>query len=74
MTGPEPNGVTRLLLQWREGDDDALEVLTPIVYGELRRLARHYMGGERGGHLLQTTALVHEAYLKLVGSRHAASR
>ncbi len=67
-TRSEPaQGVTRLLVQWREGDNDALEELTPIVYGELRRLARRYMSGERSGHLLQTTALVHEAYLKLVG-------
>ncbi len=63
----EPSGVTRLLLRWKEGDHEALEELTPIVYNELRRLARRYMSGERSGHLLQTTALVHEAYLKLVG-------
>ncbi len=66
MSEPE-TGVTRLLVQWRGGDDDALEELTPIVYSELRRLARRYMHGERSDHLLQTTALVHEAYLKLVG-------
>ncbi len=60
-------GVTRLLLQWKQGDTGALTELTPIVYGELRRLARHYMRSERQGHVLQTTALVHEAYLKLVG-------
>ncbi|MEM1205226.1 MAG: sigma-70 family RNA polymerase sigma factor [Acidobacteriota bacterium] len=63
---PAPE-VTRLLLEWRKGDDDALERLTPVVYGELRRLARHHMRGERRDHVLQTTALVHEAYLKLVG-------
>ncbi len=63
----ETTGVTQLLLKWREGDAQALEELTPIVYGELRRLARHYMRAERQGHVLQTTALVHEAYLKLVG-------
>ncbi len=63
----QTTGVTRLLLKWREGDTEALEKLTPIVYGELRRLARYYMRGERSGHVLQTTALVHEAYLKLVG-------
>ncbi len=67
MTDPDSIGVTRLLVQWKDGDREALEELTPIVYSELRRLARHYMSGERGDHLLQTTALVHEAYLKLVG-------
>lgn len=67
MSDPRPSGVTRLLLRWKEGDDQALEELTPIVYGELRRLARRYMSGERTDHLLQTTALVHEAYIKLIG-------
>ncbi|MEM7352370.1 MAG: sigma-70 family RNA polymerase sigma factor [Acidobacteriota bacterium] len=67
MTEPDAGGVTRLLLQWKDGDREALEELAPIVYSELRRLARHYMSGENAGHLLQTTALVHEAYLKLVG-------
>ena len=66
---PEPaaSGVTQLLLEWRGGDEEALEKLTPIVYGELRRLGQHYMEGERQGHTLQATALVHEAYLRLVG-------
>jgi RNA polymerase sigma factor (TIGR02999 family) len=59
--------VTRLLLEWREGDADALERLTPMVYGELKRLARHYMRDERKERELQTTALVHEAYLRLTG-------
>ncbi len=67
MSERGPGGVTRLLLQWRDGDPQALEQLTPVVYNELRRLARRYMRGERKGHLLQTTALVHEAYLRLVG-------
>jgi RNA polymerase sigma-70 factor, ECF subfamily len=58
--------VTELLLAWGEGDRAALDRLVPFVYDELRRLARHYMSGERAGHLLQTTALVNEAYLKLV--------
>ncbi len=60
-------GVTRLLLDWRAGDREALGKLTPIVYQELRRLAHGYMRGEPRGHLLQTTALVHEAYMRLVG-------
>ena len=58
--------VTRLLVDWRSGDDAALEQLTPLIYDELRRLARKFMRGERAGHMLQTTALVHEAYLKLI--------
>jgi RNA polymerase sigma factor (TIGR02999 family) len=58
--------VTRLLHAWRQGDPDALERLTPLVYQELRRLARRHMRGERAGHVLQTTALVHEAYLRLI--------
>jgi RNA polymerase sigma factor (TIGR02999 family) len=58
--------VTQLLLAWRNGDAAALEELTPLVYEELRRLARHYMGNERVGHTLQATALVNEAYLRLV--------
>ncbi len=58
--------VTVLLLAWSSGDREALDKLTPVVYQELRRLARHYMRGERSGHTLQTTALVNEAYLRLV--------
>jgi RNA polymerase sigma factor (TIGR02999 family) len=58
--------VTKLLLAWSQGDSSALEQLTPVVYRELHRLARHYIGQERPGHTLQTTALVNEAYLRLV--------
>ena len=61
-----PEEVSALLQAWTEGDDSALEKLTPIVYDELHRLARHYMAGERSGHMLQTTALVNEAYMRLV--------
>lgn len=64
---PSPSQVTRLLMAWRDKDEQALEQLTPLVYGELRALARRYMRGERAGHPLQTTGLVHEAYLRLVG-------
>ncbi|HXU33605.1 MAG TPA: sigma-70 family RNA polymerase sigma factor [Thermoanaerobaculia bacterium] len=60
-------GVTQLLLAWREGDGAALDRLMPIVYAELHRLAHFHMQGEREGHLLQTTALVHEAYVRLIG-------
>jgi RNA polymerase sigma-70 factor (ECF subfamily) len=62
---PLSGDVSKLLRAWTDGDQRALEKLTPIVYGELRRLARHYMSGERTGHSLQTTALVNEAYLRL---------
>ena len=61
-----PGETTRLLSQWRAGDQAAFERLLPIVYDELRRLASSYMRSERPDHLLQTTALVHEAYLRLV--------
>lgn len=59
--------VTLLLSKARNGNEDALAQLVPLVYKELRRLAGHYMRGERIGHTLQPTALVHEAYLRLVG-------
>ena len=58
--------VTQMLLKWRGGDEDALERLMPMVYDELRRLAGHYMKTERKGHTLQATALVNEAYIRLV--------
>jgi RNA polymerase sigma-70 factor, ECF subfamily len=58
--------VSQLLRAWSDGDQGALDRLTPIVYDELRRLARRYMKGERPGHSLQTTALVNEAYTRLV--------
>ena len=58
--------VSTLLRAWSDGDQSALERLTPAVYEELRRLAHHYMKGERPGHSLQTTALVNEAYMRLV--------
>ena len=61
--------VTQLLLAWRQGEPLALEELIPVVHKELRRLAHRYMSGEREGHTLQTTALVNEAYLRLVDSR-----
>ena len=61
-----PRDITRLLLAWNNGDEAALEELTPLVYQELHRLARRYMGRERSGHTLQTSALVNEAYLRLI--------
>jgi RNA polymerase sigma factor (TIGR02999 family) len=61
--------VTRLLQAWRTGEDGALEQLTPLVYSELHRLAQRYMAAEQSGHTLQTTALVHEVYLRLVDAQ-----
>jgi RNA polymerase sigma factor (TIGR02999 family) len=66
---PPGNDVSTLLQAWSAGDATALDKLTPIVYGELRRLASRYMKSERDGHSLQTTALVNEAYLRLVDIR-----
>ncbi len=63
---PPRGEVSQLLRAWSEGDRSALDKLTPIVYDELRRLARRYMRRERPGHSLQTTALVNEAYMRLV--------
>ena len=62
-------GVTELLVAWGEGDKAALDELMPVVYDELRRLAQNYLSRERPGHTLQTTALVHEAYLRLVDQK-----
>ncbi|HTV97571.1 MAG TPA: sigma-70 family RNA polymerase sigma factor [Steroidobacteraceae bacterium] len=66
-----PANFTQLLTDWRDGNPQALEQLTPLVYDELRRLARTYMRGERGGHTLQATAVVHEAFLRLIGANVA---
>jgi RNA polymerase sigma-70 factor (ECF subfamily) len=65
MPSASPQDVTRLLADWNQGEDAALRELTPLVYEELRRLARHYMGEQRPDHTLQATALVNEAYLRL---------
>lgn len=62
----EDRDVTRLLVDWQNGDQGALDRLMPLVYNELRRIAARYLHSERGGHTLQTTALVHEAYIRLV--------
>jgi RNA polymerase sigma factor (TIGR02999 family) len=67
MTPPEPNEITKLLEASREGDEEALNKLLPLVYQELRRLAGHYLRKERPDHTLQPTALVHETYLRLIG-------
>jgi len=64
-----PSEVTGLLLAWSNGDESAYEKLIPLVYAELHRLAHHYMGRERPDHTLQTTALVNEAYVRLIDQR-----
>ncbi|MGZ5437227.1 MAG: sigma-70 family RNA polymerase sigma factor [Pyrinomonadaceae bacterium] len=64
-----PESVTQLLMSWNEGDESALDKLTPLVYTELRRLARNYLRRERNDHTLQPTALVNEAYLKLIDQK-----
>jgi RNA polymerase sigma-70 factor, ECF subfamily len=70
MLSVSSHDVTRLLKAWSAGDEAALEKLVPLVYGELHRAARHYMSGERPEHTLQTTALINEAYLRLVDFQH----
>lgn len=68
--------VSELLAKWQGGDEEALHVLVPLVYNELRRVAHHYLQQERSGHTLQSTALVHEAYLRLAkqGPAHLDNR
>jgi len=66
MTAPSAHDVTQLLAAWSDGDPAALERLTPLVYRELHRLAKGYIHQERPGHVLQTTALINEAYLRLI--------
>ena len=66
MSGGGDKDVTTLWLDWGKGDADALNQLTPLVYGELRRIAGHHLRRERPDHTLQSTALVHEVYLKLI--------
>ncbi|MFN0108614.1 MAG: sigma-70 family RNA polymerase sigma factor [Blastocatellia bacterium] len=69
VTDPSQQNVTELLLAWNSGDEAARDELLPLVYQELHRLAGRYLGRERGGHTLQATALVHEAYLRLVNQQ-----
>ncbi|MGI8998061.1 MAG: sigma-70 family RNA polymerase sigma factor [Pyrinomonadaceae bacterium] len=66
---PTPHELTQLLVAWSDGDKAALDKLTPLVYEELRRLAHQYMSQERPGHTLQTSALVNEAYLRLIDQK-----
>ena len=67
---PSSKSITQLLVEWRNGDVTALDKLTPLVYEEMRRLANHYMRRERQGHTLQTSALVNEAYIRLVDHKN----
>jgi RNA polymerase sigma-70 factor, ECF subfamily len=70
MTFPSQE-VSQLLRAWSDGDQTALDKLVPLVYDELRRMARHHMDRQQAGHMLQTTALIHEAYLKLIDQKEA---
>jgi len=67
---PAQHEITQLLAEWREGNQSALDELYPLVYDELHRLARRYMSRERAGHTLQTTALINEAYVRLVDQKN----
>jgi RNA polymerase sigma factor (TIGR02999 family) len=72
MIVPSSHEVTLMLKAWREGDETALEKLTPLVEAELRRLAHHYLAQKRPGHTLQTTALINEAWLRLIDWKNAS--
>jgi RNA polymerase sigma factor (TIGR02999 family) len=72
MSEARTHDLTGLLLSWRAGQDEALDRLLPLVHAELRRIARRHMAGERPDHLLQTTALVNEVYLRLLDVRRVA--
>jgi RNA polymerase sigma factor (TIGR02999 family) len=69
MPDDQSGQVTELLQHWKQGDEQALRALVPLVYKELRRLAHYHLQSERPDHTLQSTALVHEAYLRLLGGR-----
>jgi RNA polymerase sigma factor (TIGR02999 family) len=66
---PDSHPISELLVRWKAGDQEALAALVPLVYKELRDIARHHLRGERPGHTLQSAALVHEAYLRLLDQR-----
>jgi len=74
MLSASSHDVTQLLKAWSAGDEAALDKLVPLVYRELHRAARRYMAGERSEHTLQTTALINEAYLRLVDFQHISWR
>ena len=72
MAAPATHDLTQLLRSWSEGDKSALDQLVPLVHAELHRLARGYMRGERQGHTLQTTALINEAFLRLIDCKNVS--
>jgi RNA polymerase sigma factor (TIGR02999 family) len=74
MLVSSPQEITQLLVAWNKGDQRAMEQLAPLVYTELHHLARRHMAGERPGHVMQTTALVNEAYLRLIDWRNVEWR
>jgi RNA polymerase sigma-70 factor, ECF subfamily len=74
MGGSDQAGITQLLIAWSDGEREALQQLVPLVYDDLRRLAAGYMGRETPGHSLQPTALVHEAYVRLIDQRRVQWR
>lgn len=69
MEVPQENEVTRLLAAWSDGKEEALDELLPLIYAELRKMAKRFMNSQPSGHTLQTTALIHEAYLKLADQK-----
>lgn len=71
MPESQPGQVTLLLQHWKQGDEQALHALIPVVYKELKRLAHYHLQSERSDHTLQSTALVHEVYLRLLGNQPA---
>src|SRR4028119_434626 len=71
MANPSSHEVTQLLTAWSDGDAAALDKLAPLIHDELHRLARHYMNRERAGRMLQTSALVNEAYVRLINWKEA---
>ncbi len=71
MAGASPHEISRLLRAWGGGDESALDSLAPLVYDELHKLAHHYMRREEKCHILQTTAVIHEAFLRLIRSKSA---
>jgi RNA polymerase sigma factor (TIGR02999 family) len=70
MASLSPKEITQLLVAWKSGDQEALDKLMPLIYDELRRLAKHYMRGERAGHTLESVDLVNEAYLRLIDANN----
>src|SRR5438093_1186862 len=70
MIATSSSNITELLIDWQHGNHSAIEKLTPLIYDELRRIAHRYVRRERNGHTLETTALVNETYLRLLGERN----